>query len=145
MREASRVIIENDDFVTILPFFTEYPYGVFIYAKKHISSITELNDEERYNLASILKETAGMLDALFGSAFPYMMCIHQKTVNSDDSSEETYHFHIEFYPPMRSKDKIKFNASSETGAWAPCNTTAPEDMAIELRKAYNRFKSMEDK
>lgn len=140
-----RVIIENEDFVTILPFFTEYPYGVFIYAKKHISSITELGDDEKYNLASILKETVGMLDNLFGFAFPYMMCIHQKSVNSDDFSENTYHFHIEFYTPMRSKDKIKFNASSETGAWAPCNTTAPEETAIELREAYQRFICKEDK
>ena len=36
-------------------------------------------------------------------------------------------------------DKIKYNASSETGAWAHCNTTAPEAMAVELRAAHEKF------
>ena len=71
-----------------------------------------------------------------------MMCMHQGPVNSEDTSDY-YHFHIEFFPPMRSADKIKFNASSETGAWAHCNPTAPEEKAEELRQAYERFKQKE--
>ena len=34
---------------------------------------------------------------------------------------------------MRSKEKQKFNASSETGVWAHCNPTAPEEKAEELK------------
>ena len=40
---------------------------------------------------------------------------------------------------MRSATKIKYNASSETGAWAHCNPTCPEDTAKELRAAYEKF------
>ena len=40
---------------------------------------------------------------------------------------------------MRSADKQKFNASSETGVWAHCNPTAPEEKAEELRAAHKRF------
>jgi UDPglucose--hexose-1-phosphate uridylyltransferase len=134
----SRIIIENEDFYSILPFFAEYPYGMYIYSKRHVSNIMQLSDKEKISLASILKETTGTLDSLFDKAFPYMMCIHQSPVNSD-SYEDSYHFHIEFYPPMRSADKQKFNASSETGAWAPCNPTAPEEKAKELRDAYKKF------
>jgi UDPglucose--hexose-1-phosphate uridylyltransferase len=79
-----------------------------------------------------------MFDSLFDTQFPYMMCMHQSPVNSGDTSDY-YHFHIEFFPPMRAGDKIKFNASSETGVWAHCNPTAPEEKAIELRTAYNKF------
>lgn len=64
--------------------------------------------------------------------------MYQNPVNSGDYSKD-YHFHIEFFPPMRSEKKIKYNASSETGAWAHCNPTAPEEKAIELREAYKRF------
>jgi UDPglucose--hexose-1-phosphate uridylyltransferase len=143
MDDGSRVITENDGFVTILPFFTEYPYGMFIYPKKHITGIEGFSENEKDSLAAILKDTAGTLDSLFDFAFPYMMCIHQKTVNAGDLSEKHYHFHIEFYPPMRSANKIKYNASSETGAWAPCNPTSPEEKALELRRAYKRFKTKE--
>ena len=57
--------------------------------------------------------------------FPYMMCMHNGPVNLDEDTKDYYHFHIEFYPPLRAADKIKFNASSETGVWAHCNPTAP--------------------
>ena len=40
---------------------------------------------------------------------------------------------------MRSKEKIKFNASSETGAWAHCNPTSVEEKADELKQAYLKF------
>src|SRR5690606_41954334 len=79
-----------------------------------------------------------MLASLFGFPFPYMMCMHQDPVNSGDVSSY-YHFHIEFFPPMRSADKQKFNASSETGAWAHANPTKPEEKAAELREAHRRF------
>jgi len=133
-----RVIIENEHFITFLPFYSEYPYGVYIGAKKHMQNLSQFTEEEKASLADILKKTVGMLDSLFDYKFPYMMCMHQDPVNSDDVSDY-YHFHIEFFPPMRSKDKQKFNASSETGVWAHCNTTAPEVVSDELRAAYEKF------
>ncbi|MBE7022353.1 MAG: galactose-1-phosphate uridylyltransferase [Ruminococcaceae bacterium] len=137
-----RVIIENDDFLTFLPFYSEYPYGVYIAPKRHLGSLEDMSEQEKDNLASILKETVGTLDNLFDYTFPYMMCLHQEPVNGEDTSDY-YHFHIEFFPPMRSKDKVKYNASSETGAWAHCNPTAPEEKAEELREAWKKFKSKE--
>ncbi len=135
---GKRIIIENEDFVTFLPFFTDYPYGVYIAAKEHIQNLSQFSDRQKDNLAKILKETAGTLDTLFGYPFPYMMCMHQDPVNSEDCSDY-FHFHIEFFPPMRAADKQKFNASSETGAWAACNPTAPEEKAEELRQAHQKF------
>ncbi|MBZ4646332.1 MAG: UDPglucose--hexose-phosphate uridylyltransferase [Petroclostridium sp.] len=140
MEFGKRIIIENEDFIAFLPFFSEYPYGMYIASKKHKQNLTQFSDSEKYNLAKIIKETAGTMDALFDYPFPYMMCMHQDPVNSGDFSEY-YHFHIEFFPPMRSAEKQKFNASSETGAWAHCNPTAPEEKAEELREAYKRFLS----
>lgn len=139
---GSRIIMENDSFTVVLPFFCEYPYGVYIISKNHKQNIAQFDDKEKDDLAQILKDTAGTLDSLFDTKFPYMMCMHQGPVNSEDTSDY-YHFHIEFFPPMRAADKIKFNASSETGAWAHCNPTAPEEKAEELRQAYERFKQKE--
>lgn len=136
--DGRRVIFRNDHFTVFLPFFSEYPYGVYIMPNRHIQYITQLTDQERSAMAVVLKDTVGMLDSLFDTHFPYMMCMHNAPVNSGDYSED-FHFHIEFFPPMRSADKIKFNASSETGAWAHCNPTCPEDTSRELRQAYQKF------
>ena len=136
-----RIIMENEDFVAYIPFFTDYPYGVFIVAKAHKSKMIDFSDREKNNFAEILKHVTGTLDTVFDRLFPYMMCIHQAPVNSPEygNYDDYYHFHVEFYPPLRSKDKIKYNASSETGAWAACNPTAVEDTAAELREAYKRY------
>ena len=137
-KHGERIIFENEDFVVFLPFFTEYPYGMYIASKAHKQNLTQFGERERRNLAKALKETTGTLDSLFGFPFPYMMCMHQEPVNSGDVSSY-YHFHIEFFPPMRSAEKQKFNASSETGAWAHANPTRPEEKARELREAHRRF------
>ena len=107
---------------------------------RHIGNIAQFTEEEKSDFAETMRLTTGMLDSLFGYKFPYMMCMHNAPVNGEDTSDY-YHFHVEFFPPMRSADKQKFNASSETGAWAHCNPTAPEAKAIELREALERFKS----
>ena len=144
VKEGSRIIFENEYFTVFLPFFCEYPYGVYIMSKAHKGDITEFTAEERFALGQTVRRVSGMLDSLFNTNFPYMMCMHNAPVNRGDTSE-FFHFHIEFFPPMRSDVKQKFNASSETGAWAHCNPTAPEQKAEELRAAYARFLEADSK
>lgn len=133
-----RIIFRDPHFTVFLPFFTEYPYGVYIMSNRHCQNIAEFTPEERNSFAKTLRNTVGMLDHLFGYRFPYMMCMHNAPVNGENTSDY-YHFHVEFFPPMRSENKMKFNASSETGVWAHCNPTCPESTAEELRQAYQRF------
>lgn len=142
MTFKDRVIIENEDFTAYLPFFTDYPYGMYISSKRHIPNLLHFTEGERVNFAKILKDVTGTFDSLFNKKFPYMMAIHQSPVNSleYDNYEEYYHFHVEFYPPLRGENSIKYNASSETGAWAAANPRSLEDTAVELKKAYERFK-----
>ncbi len=92
-----RVIFENEDFIVFLPFFTDYPYGVYIAAKEHIQNLSQFTDRQKDNLAAVLKETTGMLDNLFDYPFPYMMCMHQDPVNGEDCSD-FFHFHIRVLP-----------------------------------------------
>lgn len=133
----SRMLCETEHFVSYIPFFTDYPYGAFISAKAHKPALLDFTSEEKDDLARILKQVTSGMDHLFNREFPYMMAIHQHPVNGPDATDY-YHFHIEFYPPLRAADKVKYLASSETGAWAPCNPLAVEDTAAELRAAIER-------
>ena len=136
--DGRRIIFRNEYFTVFLPYFSEYPYGVYIMANEHKANIGEFAAEERACLAETLRQTTGMLDSLFGYKFPYMMCMYNEPVNGEDM-HDLFHWHIAFYPPMRSETKIKYNASSETGAWAHCNPTCPEETSKELRAAHERF------
>lgn len=140
VKDGRRIIFENENFLCYLPFASEYPYGINLLAKKNISSIVDFDNNTAKSLAQALKYATCTLDNLFDTRFPYMMCLYSAPVNHEEDMSKVWRFHIEFFPPMRSKDKQKFNASSETGAWAPCNPTAPEDTARELKAAYEKIK-----
>ena len=138
IKEDKRIIFKNEHFTVFLPFYSAYPYGVQIYSNAHKSTLLDFNKDELYSLGVTVKQTIGMLDNLFDKEFPYMMCMNNAPL-IDGEVDEDYHFHIEFYPPMRDANKIKFNASSETGVWAHCNPTCPEETAKHLREAYAKY------
>lgn len=137
-----RIIFDDEHFSVIIPYFSEFAYGTQIISKTHKKFITDFSDAEKTSLATTVRNTVGMYDNLFNIPFPYMMCMYNAPVNTDNI--EGFHFHIEFFPPMRSKDKQQFLASSETGAGAHCNPTAPEEKAIELREAYQKYITRSD-
>ncbi|MCP5465528.1 MAG: galactose-1-phosphate uridylyltransferase [Thermotogae bacterium] len=136
-----RIVYENNSFLVYIPFFTDYPYGAFISAKNHISNISEFSDKETDDLADALRVLTGGFDRIFNKPFPYMMAVHQSPVNSPEYalSKEYFHFHIEFYPPLRDENKIKWYASSEMGAWAAANTVEVECTAPVLRQKIKEF------
>lgn len=136
--DSRRVIFEDEHFTVLLPFFAENAYGISIVARRNVLYLWDLTAAERASLARTVRNAVGMLDALFDMPFPYMMCMQQGPLHGEDASD-CYRFHIEFFTPLRSADKQQFNASSETGAGAHCNPTAPEEKAVELRAAYDRF------
>ena len=142
-----RIVYENEDFIVYVPFFAEYVYQVYIASKAHKSSITQFNESEKNNFALTLKMVTGMYDSLFNKKFPYMMCMHNAPVNYKDldKSDKFFHFHVEFYTPLRADNIQQFNASSETGVWAHCNPSAPEDKAEELRESLKRFNEKQEK
>jgi UDPglucose--hexose-1-phosphate uridylyltransferase len=121
-----------------VPFFSPVTYGVHVTANRQVPHIGAMTDAEIDSLGETVKAVAGMYDALFDMAFPYMMCMHNAPVNSGDF-DKLWQFHIEFFPPLRAADKQQFFASSETGAGAFCNPTSPEEKAGELRAAYARW------
>ena len=141
-REGPRLIAENEDFLCYLPSFTDYPFGAFIVARRHVAMLHDLRPQERSSLASMLKGLVEAFDHLFARPFPYMMCVHQGPVNEPEYEDagDYYHLHIEFYPPLRAKDRLKYYASSEMGAWAACNPLSVEETAPLLRDVFNRVR-----
>ncbi|MCI8600711.1 MAG: galactose-1-phosphate uridylyltransferase [Oscillospiraceae bacterium] len=140
LEDGRRIIFQNESFVVYVPFFSPITYGVHITARRHLGDLSQMTDGELEQLGETVRDVAGMYDSLFDRPFPYMMCMHNAPLNG---GQDSYHFHIEFFPPMRSAEKQQFFASSETGAGAWCNPTRPEEKAAELQAAYRKFKGMD--
>lgn len=136
MEDGRRIIADNDSFVAFIPFFARYSYEVHLYAKKHLPSLQDFTAREEQDLAALLKTVIMKYDNLFGFVFPYIMAIHQQPTNG--TGQDYSHFHIEFYPPLRTSDKLKYLAGSELGAGVYINNALAEEKAIELREVEPR-------
>ena len=121
---------ENDSFAALIPPFARYPYEVYITSKEHRGSLADMSPSELDDLAEILLAVTRKFDGLFGFSMPYIMAMHQEpTVPGYDYNW----FHIEFYPPYRTANKLKYLAGSEAGAGAFINDTLPEETSVTLR------------
>jgi UDPglucose--hexose-1-phosphate uridylyltransferase len=132
--DGRRVVAKGEHFTAFIPFYAHFPYEVHVYARRCAPSIADLGSEERWDLARVLKRLLVGYDRLFGFSLPYMMVMHQAPTDGEDH-EGTAHFHIEFYPPNRTADKLKYLAGSETGAGAFVMDALPESTAQTLRQA----------
>lgn len=128
-----RIVLESDSFTAAVPFYARYPYEVHIWSKEHRSSLEDLGPPEVRDLARMLKGVLTKYDALWDLSMPYMMILKQRP--TDGRGPETDHFRIEFYPPLRTPQKLKYLASVESGAGTFINDTLAEEKAAELRAA----------
>lgn len=142
LKSQKRIVLENDSFAAFIPYFSDYPYGVYICSKKNHCSILDFTDIDHLNLATLLKKLTHAFDLLFDRPFPYIMSMHQIPVNSFEfeDAKEYYRFHIQFYTPLRAKDKIKWYAGSEMGAGVAANPLDVDNCAQELRDAINKIR-----
>lgn len=131
LQRKERLVYETDSFVALVPFYARFPFEIHIYPKKHVGALYELSLEEQRDFALTLKVVTAKYDNLFDQEFPYMMMFFQKPFNMNDDG--LFHFHVEFNPPKRDKDKIKWMASVETGTWTFINPVVPEEAAKMLR------------
>ncbi len=129
-KDGRRVVAENRTFTAFIPFYARWPYEVHVYPRRHLGAMDELKPSEEKGLAEILKWVTQKYDNLFHMSFPYMMLMHQAPTRG---RHPYYHFHIEFYPPHRSKEKLKYLASVETGSGFFLNDSLAEEKARELR------------
>ena len=130
-----RIVWMNESFCAFIPWFTDYPFGVFIVSRNSRTHIGQLNEKEMLELGEVIQAVTRGFDQVFNRPFPYMMCFHQTPVNSPEwkDAEDFYTFHIEFYPPLRERDKIKWYAGSEMGAGVAANPSDVNQCAAILR------------
>jgi UDPglucose--hexose-1-phosphate uridylyltransferase len=135
-KDGRRLVAGNDAFVAFVPYFARYPYEVHMVSRRHRPSLAELSVGERRELAAILKVVLQKYDHLWGFPLPFVMAMHQRP--TDGRRYVGCHFHIEFTPPYRSRNRLKYLAGCETGAGTFVNDARPEEAAQELRWAEPR-------
>lgn len=127
-----RVVVENNHWMIVVPFWATWPFETLLLAKNQHARITELSEEEQISLGKILRDITSRYDNLFTSSFPYSMGWHGAPFKSNDTDHWQLHAH--FYPPLlRSASIRKFMVGYEMLA-EPQRDLSPEQAAERLRQ-----------
>ncbi len=131
LEKRERIILENEDFVAVVPFWAVWPYETMIVSKRKIENLKQFSETEKLSLASIIKDLTTKYDNLFEMSFPYSAGIHQSPTDGELHPE--WHFHMHFYPPLlRNAEVKKFMVGYEMLAEAQRDIT-PEQSAEILK------------
>jgi UDPglucose--hexose-1-phosphate uridylyltransferase len=132
-QDGRRLLSLHGSAVAFVPYFARYAYEVYVAPLRTCPSLAGLRDDERRDFATVLKDVLVRFDNLWGMPFPYVMALHQAP--TDGAAHAGFHFHIEFHPPLRKPNLLKYLAGPEVGGGSFLADTAPEDKAAELRAA----------
>lgn len=136
IREASRVIVENDRWLACVPYWATWPFEAMMLPKRHIARLPDLTAEDRNSLSDLLKRLLTRYDNLFSTRFPYSMGWHGAPFDANTTDHWQLHAHI--YPPLlRSASIRKFMVGYELLAEAQRDLT-PEFAAERLRDLPDR-------
>lgn len=130
LADGSRVVLEDEHVVVVVPFWAVWPFETLVLPRAHRGGLPELAPPERDGLAAAMRGLVRRYDRLFETPFPYSMGLHQAPVGEP---EPAWHLHAHYYPPLlRSATVRKFMVGYEMLA-QPQRDLTPEDAAARLR------------
>ncbi|MEK7832769.1 MAG: galactose-1-phosphate uridylyltransferase [Acidobacteriota bacterium] len=139
--DGRRIVYENETAIAFLPYFARYAYEAYVAPKQTHASLASLGEPELRDFAAALKNLLVKFDNLWQRPFPYVMALHQAPTDGGD--HRGFHFHIEFHPPLRRPNLLKYLAGPEIGGGNFLSDTSPEEKAAELKSAKNENRCAE--
>ena len=129
---AERIVVQNEHFVALVPFWAVWPFETMVLSRRHIGTLTDLSASERTAMADIIKRLTIRYDNLFEISFPYSMGFHQSP--TDSAAHPEAHLHAHYYPPLlRSATIRKFMVGYEM-LGNPQRDLTPEAAAARLQQ-----------
>ena len=128
--EKKYYVYQDEHMIAAVPPFARYAYEIWIIPKIRIAGPWEFDNDQLSSFAFCLQKVVKGYDSLLNKKCPYIMGLHAAPTPND----KAYHFHVEFYPPLRSGDQPKIIAGSESMAGVFIMDVLPEETAAILRK-----------
>jgi UDPglucose--hexose-1-phosphate uridylyltransferase len=128
---GERVIYQGEHAVAFVPACARYPYEVWVSPIAPVARFSDLSGRQCADLARALKTVLLKFDGLWQRPFPYLMAWYQAPI--DGSPHPEWQLHAEFYPPYRTREKLKYLAGTELAAGLFAMDALPEEKARELQ------------
>jgi UDPglucose--hexose-1-phosphate uridylyltransferase len=132
MEGASRVLYRGEHAIAFVPVCARYPYEVWLMPQRHVENFAALSSPQRADLARALKTVLLKYDGLWQRPFPYLMAWFQAP--TDGLPHPETQLHAQFYPPYRTRDRLKYLAGTELAAGMFAMDALPEEKALELQQ-----------
>lgn len=123
-------IAGNDRAVAFVPPCARFPSEVWLMPRTFHPGPWTFTDADVRAFADVLGEVVARLDGLYGRPMPYLCILYA----APKGEEAHFHFHIQFYPFLRTADRLKYLAGCEQGAGMFLVDGLPEQMAARLRE-----------
>lgn len=127
---ADYEITAQGGLIAVAPPFARFPYETWLVPIQRRRGPWAFTDEEVEGFAALLGDMTARYDKLFGRDCPYMLSLHAAPQSADDR----FYFTAQFYPLLRSPDKVKYLASVEQATSVFTVDIMPERTASEMRK-----------
>lgn len=125
-----RVIAMGEHWTAFVPAAARWPVEVHMVPHRQVPDLPALGDDERDDFAELYLRVLHMLDALYDRPLPYIAAWHQAPVRVD---RDLAWLHLEVFSILRTADKLKYLAGSESGMGVWINDVTPEQIADRLR------------
>ena len=129
--EGVRLLYRGDHAIAFVPFCARYPYEAWIAPIEPVPTFAALSPAQRRDLARALKTLLAKYDGLWQRPFPYLMAWYPAP--TDGKPHPEWHLHAQFYPPYRTRDRLKYLAGTELAAGFFAMDAVPEEKARELQ------------
>lgn len=129
--DNKRILYAGAHAVAFVPVCARYSYEVWVAPRRAVPYLYELTPDERSDLARALKTVLMKFDGLWQRPFPYVMAWFQAPTDGQPHPESL--LHIEFYPPYRTREKLKYLAGTELAAGFFACDSVPEETARQLQ------------
>ncbi|CAG2123335.1 unnamed protein product, partial [Medioppia subpectinata] len=71
--KKERIVLQNENWVVLVPFWAVWPFETMILPKKQIIRLEDLSESEKHDLSDAMKRLLIKYDNLFEISFPYSM------------------------------------------------------------------------
>ena len=76
LKKDERIVEKNSSWLAMVPYWAVWPFELLLLPRRNVKRLEEINEQEKQELAEILKKILSRYDNLFQTSFPYSMGWH---------------------------------------------------------------------
>ena len=104
LKKDERIVEKNSSWLAVVPYWAVWPFELLLLPRRNVKRLEEIDEQEKQELAEILKKILSRYDNLFQTSFPYSMGWH---VAPYDEKGDHWLLHAHFYPPLLRSARVR--------------------------------------